>query len=103
MVNNEETARIVRDVLTERLSAQTLIDTQIDFAEDFDGEPIVRVTARLKEPVQESELLFQAADEIRDCLLSQGDKRFVFVRQVSSLDPDRDEQADEESAEGDLR
>lgn len=102
MVNNEETARIVRDILTERLSAQSLIDTQIDFVEDFDGEPIVRVTARLKEPVHESELLFQAADEIRDRLLSQGDKRFVFVQQASS-DLGRDDQADEESAEGDLQ
>jgi ribosomal 50S subunit-associated protein YjgA (DUF615 family) len=102
MVNNEETARIVRDVLTERLSAQSLIDTQIDFVEDFDGEPIVRVTARLKEPVHESELLFQAADEIRDRLLTQGDKRFVFVQQASS-DLGRDDQADEESAEGDLQ
>ena len=102
MVNNEETARIVRDVLTERLSAQSLIDTQIDFVEDFDGEPIVRVIARLKEPVHESELLFQAADEIRDRLSIQGDNRFVFVQQASS-DLDRDDQADEESAEGDLQ
>jgi hypothetical protein len=102
MVNNEETAKIVRDVLTERLSAQSLIDTQIDFVEDFDGEPIVRVTARLKEPVHESELLFQAADEIRDRLSIQGDNRFVFVQQASS-DLDRDDQADEESAEGDLQ
>jgi ribosomal 50S subunit-associated protein YjgA (DUF615 family) len=102
MVNNEETVRIVKDVLTERLSMQSLIDTQIDFVEDFDGEPIVRVTARLKEPIHESELLFQAADEIRDRLLSQGDKRFVFVQQASS-GFGRDDQADEESAEGDLQ
>jgi|SRR3954452_19013281 ribosomal 50S subunit-associated protein YjgA (DUF615 family) len=102
MINNEAAEKIVRDVLAERLSAHHLIDTEIDFVEDFDGEPIVRVTARLKEPVQESELLFQAADQIRDRLLTEGDKRFVFVRQASS-DSERDELTDEESAEGDLR
>ncbi len=102
MVSNEETVKIVETILSELLSARNFVDADVNFLEDFDGEPIVRVTARLKEPLHNSEVLFQAADEIRDRLLKRGDERFVFVQQVSST-PDLDDLTDEESTEGDVQ
>jgi len=102
MLNNGDAEKPIRDVLSARLSAGNLLDAQVDFVDDFDGEPVVRITANLKEPLGESDILFQAADEIRDRLLTQGDKRFVFVQQ-SSPGLSVEEQADEESIESDLR
>lgn len=98
MLSNEEATRIVTDVLLATLSADMVIDTQIEFVDDFDGQPIIRVQAKLSKPVKESELLFKAADEMRDRLSARGDERFVFLQQASS-DPIV---ADEETAEGDL-
>jgi hypothetical protein len=71
---------IVSEVLRERFAKVGLVDSDVDFEEDFDGDKIVRVTAHFDRREDIGESLFDAADTIRARLINEGDDRFVFVR-----------------------
>ena len=71
---------IVSEVLRERFAKVGLVDSDVDFEEDFDGDKIVRVTAHFDRREDIGESLFDAADTIRARLIDEGDDRFVFVR-----------------------
>ncbi|WP_379003234.1 hypothetical protein [Methylobacterium iners] len=47
---------------------------------DFDGESIIRVTARYeRRPQERREALIGAVHDLRDALIAKGEERFVFL------------------------
>lgn len=87
--------KIVSEVLRERFARLGLVNSDIAFEEDFDGEKIVRVTAHFDRPQDVAESLFDAADTIRAKLIGAGDDRFVFISRDYPGSSD-EEGADEE-------
>ena len=88
---------IVSEVLRERFANLGLVDSNVDFEEDFDGDKIVRVTAHFDRREDIGESLFDAADTIRARLINEGDDRFVFVRRDypgSAEEVESDEEAE---------
>ncbi len=80
-MTTETTVReIVSEVLRARFANLGLVNSDVEFEEDFDGEKIVRVTAHFDRREDLGESLFDAADAIRARLIDAGDDRFVFVR-----------------------
>jgi hypothetical protein len=71
---------IVSEVMQARFANLGLVNSDIDFEEDFDGDKVVRVTAHFDRREDLGESLFDAADTIRARLIEAGDDRFVFVR-----------------------
>src|SRR5260370_4840328 len=70
---------IVTEVLRDRLASLGLVNSDVVFDEDFDGEKIVRVTVHFDQPRDVGESLFDAADAIRERLIEAGDDRFRRV------------------------
>ena len=95
MISEAKVKSIVKDVLATTLAGSGLVTSDINFDEDFDGEKIVRVTARLKSAPDKGERLHEAMDEIRDRLVRAGDHRFVFIR-ADYLGSAEEDAADEE-------
>jgi hypothetical protein len=81
MTTEASIREIVLDELRTRFANRGLVNADVVFDEDFDGDKIVRVTVHFSEPrEQAAESLFDAADAIRARLIEAGDDRFVFVR-----------------------
>jgi ribosomal 50S subunit-associated protein YjgA (DUF615 family) len=95
MMTDTEIRKIVSDVMRERFANLGLMDSDVAFEEDFDGEKIVRVTAHFERREDVGEALFDAADTIRARLIKAGDDRFVFVRR-DYPGSSREEESDEE-------
>jgi len=70
---------IVSDVLQSRFASRGLVNSDVVFDEDFDGDTIVRVTAHFDRREDVAQSLFDAADAIRAQMIARGDNRFVFV------------------------
>ncbi len=87
---------IVSEVLRERFAELGLVNFDVDFEEDFDGDKIVRITAHFDRREDLGESLYDAADTIRLQLIDEGDDRFVFVRRDDPGSPDELE-ADEDT------
>ncbi len=81
MVSEAEVRTVVADVLRQRFANEDLLRSDVELAEDFDGEQVVRVTAHFERTAASALALFAASDEIRDRLKRIGDERFVFIRQ----------------------
>jgi hypothetical protein len=79
MMTEPAIREIVSQVLRERFANLGLVNSDIVFDEDFDGDKIVRVTAHFDRAEDVGESLFDAADAIRARLIEAGDDRFVFV------------------------
>ena len=79
MTTETEVREIVSDVIQSRFANRGLVNCDVSFEEDFDGEPIIRVTAHFDRRRDVGESLFDAADTIRARLIKAGDYRFVFV------------------------
>ena len=79
MSTEAEIQKIVSDVMQSRFANRGLVNSDVGFEEDFDGEPIIRVTAHFDRRRDVGESLFDAADAIRARLINAGDDRFVFV------------------------
>ena len=79
MTSQAAIRKIVSEALHEHFASRGLVNSDVSFEEDFDGEPIIRVTAHFDRRRDVGESLFDAADTIRARLIKAGDYRFVFV------------------------
>jgi hypothetical protein len=96
MTTEAEVRKIVSEILETRFANRGLMNSDVDFEEDFDGEKIIRVTAHFDRPRDVGESLFEAADTIRARLIKAGDDRFVFVSRDYPGSSD-EKRSDEES------
>jgi hypothetical protein len=90
---------IVSEVMSARFANRGLVNSDVVFDEDFDGDKIVRVTAHFNQrPEDTAEPLFDAADAIRARLIDAGDDRFVFIsRDYPGASDERDSEEEEEA------
>ena len=73
---NEVVTLVLRSRLNQFGFAQANVRSDID----FDGSPIIRVTARYdKEESVPSKTLIDSVEDIRSRLLQRGEERFVFL------------------------
>lgn len=87
----KEIDAIVTPLLTEAFKPYGYKDKSIKEDETFDGDPIIRVTADVAEPVPAKELA-QTLSRIHDALRARDEERFVFL---SAPGPDRPRQSGE--------
>lgn len=91
-MNLTQITEVVTPILKHRFQANGFHDTQVSSEEDFDGEIVLRVKARMKTPVAVMERV-DATLEIKDALEQRGESRAVY------LEVDTGESASETSDE----
>jgi hypothetical protein len=85
MLTDGEIAKIADKVLRREFKGLGLERLDIRSEDDFDGESIIRIDARLRSGRAPVERLTHALDELRSELIAKGEHRFVFL---SSAQPD---------------
>ena len=102
MIQDGELRRIANELLVRRTGQLGFQSADVANEIDFDGVPIVIVTARYSgDPIADDRLLQVVRDEIQTEIWNQGDDRFVFLRDRypidESVDDDDDDFADDET------
>ena len=98
-MTDAEIRSVASEVLANKLGPMSFHQAVIAVEKDFDGEDVIRVTATLDRPLADSDVLFEAASDIRQRMIEAGDDRFVFVRQDypqlsdEALDEDAEDRA----------
>lgn len=93
-MTDDEINEIVSELLRERFKPFGFQRSTVESEQDFDGSPILRVTAHLKDGDVPSERLTEALYDIRSKLISRGEERFVFLNSTSPEDEVVDEDAE---------
>ena len=96
MITDADVGRAVDSILRERLGSQGYQAAVVSSETDYEGEPIIRVTARFARAIEDTELLLGSVDAIRHVLIEKGDDRFVFLNQEY---PGSDEEVNEDEDE----
>jgi hypothetical protein len=78
-MTDDEIDKIVSKLLRDRFQDTGFQRSTVRSEEDFDGAPILRVTAQFRERGVSSERLINALHDIRAELLRRGEERFVFL------------------------
>ncbi|WP_156387506.1 MULTISPECIES: hypothetical protein [unclassified Methylobacterium] len=94
-MTDKEIQEVVFSVLKSRVPEAEFQGADVRSDIDFDGESIIRVTARYeRRPAERREALIGAIHDLRDALIAKGEERFVFLtNQVASerqSEPDLD-------------
>lgn len=84
-MTDDEIAKVVTSVLRRDFEDLGLERVLVTSEEDFDGDSIIRVNAKLKTGSAPAERLAKALHDIRSELIDRGEDRFVFL---SSAQPD---------------
>ncbi len=99
MLTRIEVDAIAKAVLSEKLSQDGFIGSDVWFEDDFDGEEIIRVKAKLEKHIDDVEKIMSSVSEIRLRLLDRDDDRFVFLDQSypgsEILDQGEEDEGDE--------
>jgi hypothetical protein len=90
-MTDDEINAVVSELLRERFKSFGFHGATVESQEDFDGSPIIRVTAHLKEGDVPSEKFTEALYDIRSKLIGRGEERFVFLDSMSPEDTAVDE------------
>lgn len=86
-MTDEEIRKVVTKVLRRSFKGLGLERVTVISENDFDGDPIIRVNARLRTGLAPAQRLVNALHEIRSELIGKGEDRFVFL---SSAQPDEE-------------
>ncbi|MCJ2135733.1 hypothetical protein MKK69_17010 [Methylobacterium sp. J-026] len=79
-MTDQQISEIVHDVLRNRVPAAQFLGADVWSDTDFDGDPIIRVTARYgHRPTAKPDPLIAAVHDLRSALLARGEDRFVFL------------------------
>lgn len=79
-MTDQQIAQIVSDVLKDRVPEAKFLRAEASSDKDFDGEPIIRITAYyVNRPNERPDALTSAVHDIRSALISCGEERFVFL------------------------
>lgn len=84
-LTDDQITKIVTKVLHHEFKGLGLEHVVVNSGEDFDGDSIIRVNAKLKTGTAPAERLARALSDIRSELIDRGEDRFVFL---SSAQPD---------------
>lgn len=84
-LTDDEVAKIIRKILSREFKDLGFEHVAVNSEEDFDGDSIIRVNAKLKSGTAPAERLSKALHNIRSELIDRGEDRFVFL---SSAQPD---------------
>jgi hypothetical protein len=84
-MTDDEIGKIVSKILRREFKGLGFEHAAVASDVDFDGDPIIRVNARLKSGRAPALRLAKALQEIRSELIKLGEDRFVFL---SSAQPD---------------
>ena len=104
MVTNVQVEKIVGDILKQRLAVLGYRGSDVASDIDFDGAPIIRVTAHFDKPVDKFDELFASASAIRDVLIQSGDDRYVFLtHDYPGAQAERDDDEDDDILAGNAR
>ena len=77
-MNLTQISEIVTPILRHRFHSKGLKGTDVSSEEDFDGEIVLRVKARMDTPIEVMERV-DAALEIKDALEKKGESRLVYL------------------------
>ena len=92
LIPDAEIATIVNGVLSSRLCTYGFADSTVDSTQEYEGIPIIKVKAFYEgEPIEDSGKVIDSVDEIRSALFSRGEKRYLFVTNVYSLEDNEEE------------
>ena len=95
MIQDSELRRIANDLLVRRTGAFGFESAEVVNEIDFDGAPIVVITAKYTgDPISDYLLLQTVQDEIQTAVWDQGDDRFVFIRDRYPVDESNDDDDD---------
>ena len=79
-MTDQEVSQIVHHVLRDRVPAANFMGADVWSDTDFDGDPIIRVTARHGyRPDTKPDPLITAVHDLRSALIERGEDRFVFL------------------------
>jgi hypothetical protein len=79
-MTDQEIQEVVSNVLRSRTPEAGFRGAEVRSDIDFDGESIIRVTARYeRRPAERREALIGAVHDLRDALIAKGEERFVFL------------------------
>lgn len=85
VMTDDQITEIVTKVLRREFKGLGLERVLVNSEEDFDGDSIIRVNAKLKDGTAPADRLAKALHDIRSELIDRGEDRFVFL---SSAQPD---------------
>ncbi|GEP05697.1 hypothetical protein [Methylobacterium oxalidis] len=78
-MTEREIESIVSNVLRARFPGGQYTGAAVRFDTDFDGAPIIRVTARYQTRPDSRTEIVRTVHAIRDALLDRGEERFVYL------------------------
>lgn len=93
-MDDREISDIVSKIVRARYPEAGFRGAEVRSDLDFDGEPIVRVTAAYERRPAPASALVGLTHDIRDALLSRGDDRFVFLENEIASEKEVDEEVE---------
>ena len=79
-MTDQEIQEVVSNILRTRVPEAGFKGADVSSDIDFDGESIIRVTARYeRRPQERRDVLIGAVHDLRDALIDRGEERFVFL------------------------
>lgn len=93
-MTDQEIAKVVKPLLQKHFKSYGLRASTIASAEDFDGGPIIRVTAHFRTDGPPYEKWESTLLDIRRELIAKGENRFVFLNDTSDVAEPADEDID---------
>lgn len=79
MMTDSEIGAIARKILAQRFEGAGFRDLDVTSDRDYDGEPIIRVTAHFDGPISDLRKFIQSTPVIRSELMRSGEERFIFL------------------------
>jgi hypothetical protein len=101
-MRDSEILDIAKPILNARLAAQGFLGCEVKSEEDWDGHPVIVITAHLQ---KRSENPLDGADaqlEILDSLKDSGERRYVYLKIKTPEDDLYAEESDEDEAIGNI-
>jgi ribosomal 50S subunit-associated protein YjgA (DUF615 family) len=101
MIPNTQVERIVSDIFKQRFANVGYLRSDVASDVDYDGSPIIRVTAHFAKAVTEFDAILASVNEIRTRLIQSGDERYVFLTpDYPGAADEKDDDADEPTVSG---
>lgn len=98
-MTDSQIGQIVTEVLSAYAPEAGFLGAEVVSGYDFDGDPVLRVTARYRRrPVEKPDKLINSVHPIRDALIALGDDRPVLVKNDVETERLEDELLVEEDA-----
>ncbi|MFO1101702.1 MAG: hypothetical protein U1E20_02220 [Methylocystis sp.] len=91
MIRDAEIQEIAAKILENRLAAQKFLSCDVKSEDDFDGVPVIRITAHILTPMKSITDKLNATIEIQDRLQERGEDRFVFLDIDTPADSEDDD------------